>query len=165
MRKVNLQKTLTLLPSISASVAANWHLHMVPAIESNLNELRDLKSQMDDQDADIIDGIESDIREYESALATINEAWPAPVVTDIYDGVPREVSADVFADAFKNTPLTQSLPSEPMALITHGKWGNAHSSGTLLYRNEAGQYFKVPNISYNQPNKRQHFAWDDRYAA
>lgn len=139
------------------NVARNHHFHAVPELVKDIKEHENVASLIKAAN----DGVEDE--NFNMMLDTVNEKrlilegfyakWPAPVIEEIKDAVDIQSKVPV---EWWDLPLMQSRPCIPLTVMN-----DANTSGTLFYKDEvSGDIFKVPNISYNQPDNARKICWE-----
>lgn len=152
---------------ICADVAINWHTHgVVEQMRMRANELDDLISQLGVHAslADLAADLTREKNIIQSVISEFLALWPAPHRQMLKDES-KYVGDDVYFRALNATPMTQSAPKEPLTLL------NRESKKSkpewypffLLYTDQKGFFYKVPNCGYNQPNLREKVEWPECY--
>lgn len=148
-------------------VAKNHHMHAVPPLRQKIRDLLDVATSLkkcedrgDENIENLILEIDADIGKYATILTKFFETWPPASTENILDTT-EEV--DKFPAEWWSIPLSQSLPSVP--LVCYFRTGTTSKTAHVLFYKhpETGEMFKVPNIWYNQPDKRTLKYWSKKY--
>ena len=175
--RINYQTILAQLDKLTAEVAKNWHtVGVVDELNKRLQDLRDLSDavsfvpkNLSSEQAELerssslplLENIHLEMQQIESARNLFLMAWPAPARAILCDSI-SELSTELYEAAKSRSKFLQSAPKEPLTLLVRAGESSTFQS-TLLYMGQNGLCFHVPNISYNQPNKREVVIWDRRY--
>lgn len=152
---------------ICADVAINWHMHgVVEQMRMRVNQLDDLIAQVGAHASlqDLTADLTREKNLVQSVISEFLELWPAPDRQMLKDTF-KYVSDDVYFRALNGTPMTQSAPKEPLTLLSRESKKSKPEwyPFFLLYTDQKGLFYKVPNCSYNQPNLREKIEWPDSY--
>lgn len=138
------------------TIAMNWHLHVVPKIDAEIDELNTLISDVKNMSFphdDAIKSLENDKMYMETVLNTFLKKWPRPVIQTIED-LHRPINIPV--EWWEFVSVDDSLPHKPLTLRN----GDVNDSHVLFYTDEDDNVYRCINIWYNRPNNRKIYHWD-----
>ncbi len=149
--------------NIEPSMAREIHIHFIPSIKLSIQKDKDFieSVKLKTEDSDVIKEVEGlflqKINEAEQTLAHFVDKWPYPKVTKHDDDVLIYKGAADLPKEAAIAEFSQSLPHEDF--IYHIV-GSAQQSAIFVCESKVtGNFYKVPNMSYNRPNERESCEW------
>lgn len=154
-----------MVDKISPDVAKNWHTDVVPQLNNQISKLEELLPALEN-DPPHYRAISSEMRDHEQALEIFLNKYPRPVTTDLDTGLNSGMGLEQYAALFKEAKMLPTAPEKDLTLLGYDNSDIGHikrTQGTLLYEDEDGNHYKVPNLPYNDPENRKKKEWGEAY--